>query len=135
MIGRGTFITLAGVAIVAAVFAFLSGGDLATAVPSAFIATVAAATACALALSERLKWPDRPPAPTEVDTSVLLRDALRGGAFGRQTTIARLRALEKRFPAALPPISPEEEERVFAMNRRQFLGWVEARLTSLEAAT
>lgn len=135
MTGRGTFLLLTGVAIVGAGLAFAAGGDLGLAVPAALAATVAAAVALALSLTDRLRWPPRPVVPLDVDPSIALRDALRGGAFARTAVIAHLRSLEKRFPEAVAPIGPEEEERVIALTRGQFLRWVEARVAALEAAT
>ncbi|HEV2317695.1 MAG TPA: hypothetical protein VGV89_09005 [Thermoplasmata archaeon] len=126
---------LVAVAVVAAGVAFASGGDVAAAVPAALIGTGAAAAAAGLALADRLRW--RPPVVVAPDTdpSVALRDGLRGGAFGRQNAIAHLRALERRFPTALAPLSAEEAERAVKLSRREFLKWAEARVARLEAAT
>jgi hypothetical protein len=132
---RAVLVALVVVAVIAAGVAFLSGGNLATAIPASLVGTGAAAAAAGLALGDRLRWRRAPVAVPELDPSVALRDALRGGAFGRQNAIAHLRALERRFPTALPALTPAEADHALRLSRREFLRWLESRVTRLEAAT
>jgi hypothetical protein len=130
---------LIGLLVVASIlgagFALLSGANLATAVPGALAATALAAAAAGLALGERLRWAPAEPKPLESDPAVEFREALRGGKFARQNTLAQLRALERRFRTALIPLSPEEESRVLEMGGGEFRRWLDSRVAALEAST
>lgn len=126
------YLALVAVAVAAAGLAFLAGGNLALAVPFALVATGAAAFAAALPLQARLKRPAPRPPPPAPDPTVALRDGLAGGAFGRQTVLAHLRALEHRMrPGAASP-DPTEEARLLALPRGDFLRWVDERVRALE---
>lgn len=135
MTSRAVLAALVGVALLAALLSFASAGNLRTAVPTALLATGAAATAAGLGLAERTKWRRPTPVAVPEDPGVALRDSLRGSALGRQTAIAHLKALERRLPTAIVPISPEEEARVLRLPRSAYLRWVDARVSAIEAAT
>jgi hypothetical protein len=133
--GRPVVYVLVVLAVGGAIAAFVTSTDLAVALVAAFVATASAAAASGLALGERLRWPSPPPPAPEVDPSVLLRDALRGGTFARQNAIAHLRALERSMPGALSPLTDEEIARALALARREFLAWIDQRVRSLEGGT
>lgn len=135
MTGRFVYAALIVLAIGAAFVALAAGGNLSLALPLALVATVSAAAVAGLALLDRLER--RPPAPelAELPPSVAILDGLVGGSFARQTVLNDLRFLERRFDVPLPPLTPEEEARVLALPRKEYLAWIASRVDLLEART
>ncbi len=135
VIGRVAFGILVGLAILAAVLALAAGGDLAVALPLALLATAAAAAVAALALYDRLERRSPEAELVEPAPTIPILDGLVGGEFARQTVLNDLRMLERKFDVPIAALTPEEEAKVLALPRKQYLQWVADRVSLLEART
>ncbi|MCI4363091.1 MAG: hypothetical protein L3K13_02130 [Thermoplasmata archaeon] len=135
MSARPIALLLAAVAALAGTGAFFSSAQLSLAIPLAALGVAAASGLAIVVLASETRFFPPASAPRAEHAPVPLRDAFRTGALGRSTIIATLRSLDHSFGAAHEPMSAEEEERLVAAPREEFLRWVEQQLGRLEGGT
>jgi hypothetical protein len=119
-----------------ALAALAARADLGTAGLFLLAAVAAAALALVVGLRDRVRWSRPPPVEVYLDPGVVLRESLvSAGAFGRETIVAHLGALDRARGDRLLGITPELEAMVRRMSRSEFLDWAEREIAILERAT